>query len=260
MRLLEEKILPILREQPGQWGMASKDLTTDATIVYNEDKLFGAASVIKIPIIIEAYRQDRAGKISLSDPMELKAAEVVGGCGVLKVMHPGLVLSVRDVAALMITVSDNTATNMLIDLLGIDNINAVMQKMGCKFSILRRKLMMEELARRGIKNELAPYDVMLMMEALYRGTIVDRAACDDILEIMKKQQLNHKIPSRLPAGTVIAHKTGEDTGITHNAGIIYAPDHPFLLVLLSEYIPDEADGHQVIARIAKIAYEHFTGN
>lgn len=259
MKRLEEKVLPLLQEQPGQWGMALKDLKTDETILYNADKLFGAASIIKIPIIIEAYRQDRAGKISLSDPMELKAEEVVGGCGVLQVMHPGLVLTVRDVAALMITVSDNTATNMLIGLLGIDNINAVMKETGSKNSILRRKLMMEELARRGIKNELAPYDVMLMLEALYRGTVVDREACDDILHILKKQQLNHKIPSRLPAGTVIAHKTGEDTGITHNAGIICAPDHPFLLVLLSEYIPDESDGHQFIARFAKIAYEYFTG-
>lgn len=259
MRRLEEKLLPLLQEQPGQWGMALKDLTTGETILYNADELFIAASVIKIPIIIEAYRQDRQGKISLADLMELKAEEVVGGCGVLQVMHTGKYLTIRDVIVLMITVSDNTATNMMIDRLGIEAINEVMQQMGVTRSVLRRKMFDLERARQGIKNEISPADVLRMLEALYRGTVVDKEACAEILNIMHYQQLNHKIPVQLPEGTKIAHKTGEDTGQTHDVGIVYVPDHPYLLVVLSEHVPDTAVGHQVIARISRLAYEHFTG-
>ncbi len=259
MKRLGEEIRAILDAQPGDWGLAWLDLNTGEKVFYREDDLFIAASVIKIPIIIEAYRQDRQGKISLNDPMPLQAKDIVGGCGVLQVMHHGIPLTVKDVLALMITVSDNTATNMMIELLGIPAINEVMQTMGVRHSALRRKMFDLEKSRQGIQNHITPADVLLMFEALYRGTVVDREACDEILTLLRYQQLNHKIPVALPEGTKVAHKTGEDSGQTHDAGIVYVPGHPFLLVVLSEHVPDTAVGHQVIARIARMAYDYCAG-
>jgi beta-lactamase class A len=248
MEKLRERIRAILSEQEGSWGVAIQDLNSDTAMFINEEELFSAASIIKVPIMMEAYLQADQGKITLDDMLTLNSADIVGGCGVLQGMHPGLQLTVRDTIVLMITVSDNTATNMMIDLLGLDSINRLMQDLGVTGSILRRKLMMPELARQGIKNEL---------NILAKGHFIGESVCTDMLGILKLQQLNHKIPLLLPAAVTIAHKTGEDDGITHNAGILYYKEKSLSMCVLSQKVPDTVKGHYAIASIARAAYEEI---
>ncbi len=255
MNTLRNRVEQILSSQTGRWGVAIHDRTTNERLFINEQLLFSAASIIKIPIMMEAYRQADFKKISLEKEMVLKEEDIVGGCGVLQGMHRGLELSIRDIIVLMITVSDNTATNMMIDLLGIESINQMMRNLGVENSILRRKLMMPELARQGIRNELSAKDVVLLLDQLADGTFVSKEVCDDMLSILKLQQLNHKIPLLLPEDVSIAHKTGEDTGITHNAGIIVYHEKSLSMCVLSEDVSDIPEGHLAISRIARAAFD-----
>ncbi len=257
MEKLAARIHKILAEQDGQWGVAVRDLGNDGSLFINEDQLFSAASIIKIPIMMEAYYQAEQGVFSLDDVLTLHADEIVGGCGVLQGMHTGLQLTIRDTVVLMITVSDNTATNMMIELVGIDAVNRRMQALGAEKSILRRKLMMPELARKGIKNELTAKDVLMFLDVLAKGAYISDKACEDMLGILKLQQLNHKIPLLLPEDAIVAHKTGEDDKITHNAGVIYCNNRSLSICVLSQEVSNTAKGHYAIARIAQAAYEEI---
>ena len=257
MKNLQERIQRILSEQDGNWGVAFRDLATDQTVYVNEDHRFGAASIIKIPIMMEIYRQADQGILSLSEHLILDAKDVVGGCGVLQGMQPGLSLTIRDAIVLMITISDNTATNMLIDRVGIDSVNRLIRDLGAEQSVLRRKLMMTELMRQGIKNELTPKEVLLFLDLLAKIQFLHEKPCMDMIEILKLQQLNHKIPLLLPDEVVVAHKTGEDSGITHNAGILYYKEQVMTMCVLSEGVSDTVKGHYAIAQMAKAAFEEI---
>jgi beta-lactamase class A len=251
----KDRIKDLRSTQSGSWGIMIEDPQSGETYEDNAQGLFSAASVIKVPIMMEIYRQDREKSLSLDDILTLKAEEVVGGCGVLQVLHLGINLTIRDVVALMITVSDNTATNMMIEKAGIDSINTLMRSIGMERSILRRKLMMPELARQGIRNEITAWDIVLSLKSLDNTDFLDKDACNDMIGLLKMQQLNHKIPLMLPSDAVVAHKTGEDTGITHNAGIIYANKKRFYMCVLSEGVTDIPSGHRFIAEIARICYD-----
>ena len=257
MDRLTQRIQTILSGQEGKWGVALRDYTSDGVIYFNEGSLFSAASVIKIPIMMEVYKQAAAGILSLDEPMVLDPKDIVGGCGVLQGMHPRITLPIRDVVVLMITISDNTATNMLIERVGIDAVNRLIRELGAEQSVLRRKLMMPELARKGIRNELNCKDVLLFLDLLAKNRFLDEEACSDMMSILKLQQLNHKIPLLLPNGAVVAHKTGEDTGITHNAGVIFYKDKALALCVLSEEVPDTVKGQYAIAQIARAAFDEI---
>jgi beta-lactamase class A len=254
---LAARIKQVLAEQDGHWGVAVRNHITDELIYINEDELFSAASIIKIPIMMEAYHQAQQGAVSLDDVLVLNAKDVVGGCGILQGMHPGMQLTVRDTIVLMITVSDNTATNMMIELVGIEAVNQRMIELGAEKSILRRKLMMPELARKGIKNELTAKDVLIFLDTLANGTYISKNACEDMMDILKLQQLNHKIPLLLPQNVTVAHKTGEDDKITHNAGVMYYKEGSLSLCVLSQEVSDTVKGHYAIARMARAAYEEI---
>ena len=257
MDKLSARIRAILTEQDGRWGIAIRNLNSDESLFINENELFSAASIIKIPIMMEAYHQAAQGTMSLDDPLSLDPADVVGGCGVLQGMHAGLTLTMRDVIVLMITISDNTATNMIIEQVGIEAVNRRMRELGAEKSILRRKLMMTELARKGIKNELTAKDVLAFLDTLAKGQFISENSCRDMLAILKLQQLNHKIPLLLPESVTVAHKTGEDDGITHNAGVLYCKEKSLAICVLSQEVTDTAKGHYAIARIARAAYEEI---
>jgi len=201
--------------------------------MHNENEPLIAASVIKIPIMVEAFRQFEAGILSPNDVHVLRDAEKMPSCGALNRMHDGLEVSLRDLVELMIVLSDNTATNILIDLLGKDNVNATLQSLGITRSVLRRKLFDREAHLKGIENTVTARDMGILLEKMYAGELVSEAASREMLEILRNQKLNGKMPFYLkPRGIASAHKTGEDDGITHDVGIVFARK-PFVLCMLS---------------------------
>ena len=161
--------------------------------------------------------------------------DCVPSCGVLTYLHDDVKLQVIDLITLMIIVSDNTATNVLIDLLGIDNINARIRALGFEKTILNRKLFDAEKAKLGLHNYITAEEVGALLEMMYRGTLVSEAASARMISIMKDQQLNHKIPyliDPMPQAAASAHKTGEDDNTTHDAAIIFSRE-PFILYICS---------------------------
>ncbi len=224
-----------LESVPGDVGFYYKNLATGETEAFQPDLPLVAASVIKLPLMIEAFRQFEAGLLDPDAPVTVLNEQKVPSCGVLTYLHGGLTVTVRDLVTLSIIVSDNTATNLLFDLVGADNVNRTLAALGAEKTRLRRKMFDRESARRGIQNTITAGEVGAILEGLYRGEVVSKEASEAMIGILKDQQLNGKIPFYFCEGIEIAHKTGEDDGTTHDVAIVYA-DEPFVLCLCSNHV------------------------
>lgn len=253
--MIEKYINDHIVRLKGKVGIYYNNLSTGATVSHNSDKGFISASLIKVPILVEAFRQLENKIISKDDIVTLREDDKVPSCGALSYMHNGLKVTVEDLCKLMIVLSDNTATNLLIKLLGFDNINGYMHELGLKNTILGRLLFDYEADKRGMRNMVSANDMGMLFELMWQGRLVSESASRQMLDILKLQQLNHKIPARLGEGVLVAHKTGEDTGITHDAGIVYA-SRPFILCVLSE----DTDTAETNAFISALAYEAYQEN
>lgn len=250
--MFENYLFDSIGNLKGSIGIYYKNLATGAVISHNCAKGFISASMIKVPILVEAFRQMENGIISRNDVITLRQTDKMPSCGALSYMHDGLEITIGDLCNLMIILSDNTATNILIRRLGIDRINSYMHEIGLKNTVLGRLLFDYEADAKGARNIISPEDIGILFELMWRGKLVSCAASSQMLDILKLQQLNHKLPARLDEDVTIAHKTGEDTGITHDAGIIYT-SKPFILCVLSEQT-DAAETNEFISALAYQAY------
>lgn len=227
------KILDQIRTAQGHVALYYRPLEGGCALMHNENEPLLAASVIKIPIMVEAFRRFGEGSLNPEAVHTLRDAEKLPSCGALNRMHDGLQVTLRDLVELMIVLSDNTATNILIDLLGIDRVNATMRANGLTRSTLRRKLFDRAGHAAGIENTVTAREMGLLLEKMYAGTLVSPEASREMLEILRNQKLNGKMPFFLkPRGIACAHKTGEDDGITHDVGVVYTRK-PFVLCMLS---------------------------
>ena len=231
----KNKALALLEELPGHIGFYYLDAAAGEETAFHADDPINAASVIKLFVMAEAFRQKEAGLLGFDEPVEIRREDKMPSCGALTYMHDGLTVTVGDLVTLMIIVSDNTAANLLIGRLGIENINAAAAALGCgEGTRLRRPLFRPDLSARGIQYHVTARDAGLFFRRLLDGTCVSAAASESMLGILKDQRLNGKMPFFLkPKGIVCAHKTGEDSGITHDAGIIFFSS-PRIFCFLSE--------------------------
>ncbi len=233
----KEQILDMLHSLKGTISFSvykpSDDESTNS-IGFNPDTPVQAASVIKLFIMAEAFRQRESGLFDFDAPVTVREEDHLPSCGALTYMHAPLTLPWGDLVTLMIILSDNTATNMLIDQLGIDNINAMIDQLGFKNTRLRRKLWQPELSRQGIQNTVCAADTQRFFRLLQREELISPTASKEMLQILLNQRLNGKMPFYLHSrGIRCAHKTGEDSGITHDVGIIFA-EKPVIFSFLSE--------------------------
>lgn len=229
-------VTPQLEALGGDTGVYVKNLKTGETFARGADVPVVAASVIKIPVMIEAFRAREAGELSLDELHALADAERRPSCGTLKAMHTGIEMTLLDLVKLMIIVSDNTATNILIERLGMEHINATLRNLGCEKTTLRRLLFDSEAACRGLENTITAGEMGMLLERLFLGKIVSRKASAAMMDILLDQRLNGKLPFFLHAsGVRIAHKTGEDTGVTHDVGVIYAKE-PLVACFVGEHV------------------------
>lgn len=218
---------------PGKIGIYAACPGTGECWMRNPDAPLMAASVIKLTIMVEAFRQKEAGLADFAQPVIIRKEDKLPSCGALTYLHDGVTVSLGDLVTLMIILSDNTATNLLIDLLGMENINSTIAAHGWANTHLNRKLFQPELAKQGIENYVSARDMGSLLEGLLAGRIISREASRDMLGILRNQRLNGKLPFYLRSrGIACAHKTGEDDGITHDVGIIFT-DKPWVLCFLS---------------------------
>lgn len=235
---MKYNIVKRLEDIEGEVSFYYKNLVTNEVIKYNEDKSMLAASIIKLTVLVEVFNQIKKGIIKKDDIFVTCDKDKVPSCGALNYMHSGLEVTLEDLYTLMIILSDNYATNILIDKLGIDNINKTIEDIGLKNTILKRKMFESEKAIIGIENYTCSKDIYTLLEKMYKGSLIDRESSNKMIEILKNQRLNNKIPFFIRSEEdkiEIAHKTGEDTNITHDVGIVFARE-PFIICFMGNNV------------------------
>ena len=230
-------MMSLLKSLTGHIGFYCKDLATGEALSFHADEPIVAASVIKLCVMAEAFRRREEGSLDFNEPVTVLPEDRKPSCGALTYLHDGITVTVGDLVELMIILSDNTATNLLIDRLGTDAVNRFMTELGLsERTRCRRKLFMPELSALGITNHVTAADIGQLLERMHLGEVVSPTASAAMIQILRDQRLNGKMPFHLsPRRIRCAHKTGEDydDGITHDCGIIYA-DHPVLFCFLAE--------------------------
>ncbi len=224
-----------LWEIPGTVSFWCEDTADGTFVAYQAQTPVVAASVIKLCVMAEAFRRREEGTLDFSEPVTIRPEDRLPSCGALTYLHEGITVTLGDLVTLMIILSDNTATNLLIDRLGIEPVNRFMREIGLSEQTqLRRKLFMPELSARGIENTVTAADMALLLKRILNRQLVNEKASDEMLRLLGQQRLNGKMPFFLsPKGIKTAHKTGEDQGITHDVGIILT-DAPKIFCFLSE--------------------------
>jgi beta-lactamase class A len=227
-------------------------------LAINEAALFPAASIIKLAVLWAFYRMAEAGAIDAGERIELPAQQRAGGTGVLSALDPGLRLTWRDVATLMITVSDNTATNLLIDRLTMARVNAEMAQLGLIHTRLRRRMMDSESAHLGLENETTAGETASLLGHLLNSAAISAPARQAILDIMKRQQLNDRLSRAWPEETIFAHKTGSLPGrAEHDAGILFAGERQVIVVVLTDGAGDAGAGPDLCAEVGRLVLAHY---
>jgi beta-lactamase class A len=254
---LEAAIGEVDRNLDGVLGVAIVDLTTGQKYFLHADEVLPTASSIKIAILAELYRQAQQGKIKLGDLYTLQSSDLVAGSGIANALTPGVTrLTIRDVAALMISVSDNSATNIIIDRIGMENVNALLDSLGLTHTRLRRKMMDVKAAAEGRENIATPREMATLLEDLYRGKVLNKQMTDDFFELLSVHKESY-IPRELPEDLRIANKPGELEGVRNDSGIVFTGNRPFAISVMTTYLRREKDGGDAIVRIAVAAYLMF---
>jgi beta-lactamase class A len=220
----------IVREMetiPGHLGFYYKNLVTGLEFGVNEADAFLAASVIKFPLLLHVLTRAAKGEISLSDRLVIEDREKMPSCGGLNQFTGPVDADILTLCRLMIVLSDNTATNKLFRFCGMENCNAAFREMGLEATVLRRLLFDAEASARGLQNTVSPREMGMLLERLYRKDFVSPEVSDLAMEILLRQQIDHKLGGKL-FDAPIAHKTGEDDGLSNDVGIVFAKE-PFVI-------------------------------
>ena len=240
----------------GVVGYRVVDLTSGETVAERLGaQQFPTASTIKLAILYELFAQADAGTLALDTPAPLAKSQIVGGSGVLQHLS-GPVLSMRDLATLMVIVSDNTATNVVIDAVGMDRVNARSAKLGLADMKLRRKMMDGAAARRGDENVASPGSLARIVELVWKGEGLTTASRDAARKML------HAVPGQIrdavPAAVPVASKTGTLDAVRAEAAVVELPGRPFALSVMTTYLANDADGERAIHDIAAAAFSYFS--
>ncbi len=218
------------------------------------DERFVSASTIKIPIMVEIYRQIDRGNLSLDDRFTLTREDICPGSGVLLQLHPGLELTLRDIIYLMMSISDNTATNMLIDLAGMENVNGAIASLGMANSSLGRKMRGVPAQGGSPENWATANDFRACIDAILSGTAASRESCDGMIEMLMLQQNTRRIGRSFPEGTLPwGSKTGTVGTVSHDAGFVRGPKGDMVVTVFTDRFPVLHDAEPVMGEIARLA-------
>lgn len=217
-----------IEELDGHLGFYYKNLVTGEEYGLREDESYLAASVIKFPLFLHILLECEAGRMSLDDRLVTLESDKVPSCGALNMFTGEIETDIRTLCRLMICISDNTATNRLIRHCTIEDVERGFISMGLHVTKIRRLLFDSAASARGIQNTICPKEIGGLLERLYRGEFISREVSDYAIGVLLEQQIDHKLDGKLCGEVDIAHKTGEDSGLSNDVGIIYA-DEPFVI-------------------------------
>ncbi|OQP63521.1 serine hydrolase [Niastella vici] len=268
---LQDNIKSKLAEQPGDFAVAFKDLSTGETILINEQQYFHAASTMKTPVMIEVYKQAAAGAFSLNDSFVLKnefKSIVDSSVFSLKAsddsekelyQHLGEKRSLYNLVYEMIIRSSNLATNMVIELVNARQVTQTMRQLGASHIQVLRGVEDSKAFDKGFNNVTTAGDLQVIFEKMATGEIVDSASSQAMINILLNQQFNEIIPARLPSTVKVAHKTGNIMHVQHDSGIVFLPDgRKYVLVLLSKNLQKEDQAIKAMAEVSEMIYKYVS--
>lgn len=263
---LESKIRSLIAASGAEVAVAYRTLDGKAELLLDTDKAFHAASTMKVPVMIELFRQAEAGTLRLDEPLPIRNdfRSIVDGSSYklsegddsdLEVYaNAGKTMTLRRLNELMITMSSNFATNLLIERLGVEKIRATVTKLGADGMKVLRGVEDSKAFEKGMNNATTARALLVLFEKIGQGTAVSAAADREMVEVLKRQKFNDGIPAGVPNGTPVAHKTGTITRIHHDAGIVLGPK-PYVLVILVHGIQDQKVSGPLMAAISKLVWE-----
>jgi len=254
---LEKSILDIDRGLDGVMGVAIVDLTDGHKYLLHANDVYPQASSIKICVLAELYRQAQQGKLKLTDLYTVNAADLVQDSDIMGGLTPGVTqITLRDLATMMVAVSDNSATNVLIDRVGMDNVNAFLKAQGLRDTRLRRKMMDLKAAAEGRENVSTPNEMLNLLQAIYRDEILSKEMTADFFKVLSTHK-DSWIPRNLPDDLRIADKPGALEGVRNDSGVIFVDKRPYVLCVMTTYLHRERDGEEAISKISLAAFRMF---
>jgi beta-lactamase class A len=249
---LQARVVAAASLPGGTVGVVVRDLDGGLTATLNGDRSFPAASLFKLPILVEVLKQERLKRLNFDDRLEILRSQWTDGSGVLQA-RVGDRLPVRELLRLMVQESDNIAALVLLDAVGVENVNATMESMGLHATRLRDRR----------HSNTAPHttsarDMARLLETIATGRLIDLETSETALNLLARQQSNAWLTDGLPWWVKLAHKWGDLPGARHDAGIVYAPSSTYLAVVLTEGGAPRA-AQQVIAATSRAAFEYLGG-
>jgi beta-lactamase class A len=230
-----------------------KNLSTDYTIEINSDIQIPSASLVKIPIMAAVYYLVDRGELSLDEKITYRRKHRCGGSGIIKRFHYGKKFTIKELTELMITISDNVATHMLIDRIGMKKLNEIFRKLKLKNTNINRFVMDIKARNKGIENYTTAEDIGFLLEEIYNGKLISKEASNEMLLILLKQRICDRIPKKLPSYVAVAHKTGLMKDVCHDAGIVYTNNGNFIICVLTQNLQPKF-AKEVIANISYMTY------
>ncbi len=230
----KSELLERLSALPGEIGFYYKNLSTGEVLDYHAQEQFESASVIKLPIYAVLMKLRHEGKLDFSETLLCREEDKMPSCGALQYFTGEPLADIRTLCGLMITLSDNSATNLLIRRMGMEFLNSQFRAIGLEHSHLERLLFDSAASARGLENRIVPAELGALLERIANREYVSPEISEEMELLLRRQQIKHKIPGYLPRGVAVAHKTGEDAGLTNDVGIVFAPQ-PFVLCFASNH-------------------------
>ena len=254
---LQDEIHSIDKHLDGVLGLAVKDLTSGEEFLINGDEVMPQASSIKIAVLAELYRQAGQNKLKLIDEYVVRKEDLVPGSNIMLGLTPGVTrITLRDLATMMVAVSDNSATNVLIERVGMENVNSMLEGLGLHATRLRRKMMDLKAASEGRENVSTPREMMALLETIYRGKLLGTGMKDDFFKILSTPKESSMLQG-LPEDAVAANKPGELEAVRNDSGVVFVKNRPYVLCVMTTYLKDEKEGAAAIRKIAQLTYSYF---
>jgi beta-lactamase class A len=260
---LETRVREIADRLDGVMGVAILDLTDGRSLSHNGDRVFPAASSIKIAILVELYRQDLEArarakdKAKLDDVYTFDPKDLVEDSRIMAGLTPGVThVTNRDLAQFMVAVSDNAAANVLIDRVGKDDVNATLRGLGLSKTMLRRKMIDLAAAQRGDENVATPKEMVRLLEAIYKEKVLSKETTAALIKQLSTLKQSY-IPRLLPESVQVANKPGELEAVRTDSGIVFAANRPFAISVMTAYDRDERAAERAISEVALEAYRYF---
>lgn len=264
--LLEAQLRRIIAASGAEVAVAYRTIDGRTELLIDADRPFHAASTMKVPVMIELFRQAKAGTVSLDDPLPVRNdfRSIVDGSpyklsegddsDTQVYAAAGTTMTLRQLCDAMIVVSSNFAANLLIEKLGVENIRGTVARLGAGGMQVLRGVEDQKAFDKGLNNTTTARGLMVLLDRLAHGQAVDAGSDATMIDILKRQKFKDAIPAGIPAGTAVAHKTGTITKIHHDAGIVYAP-RPYVVVLLVRGIEDQKKSAALMAQLSKVVHE-----